>query len=798
MSHNVPTAECLRTIPEIFETNVSECLAARTKSLSKVTGLGPPDMCHITKVQEGKKSILSSVQLPPSLVGSYHYCYGIDCSSPAGVAAYFNGLVNDMGNINMTKGAWRIQSGTYCSYNALARVDVRVEVTMPGTVNAYVLDEQGRRFGCDDRVWQETQVCAVLRALSMVSPFAVHIDCLRTFKPLGHPSEERSFLKSAEALFGYGKFLGTDVLTAPPTSVNNRLTVGLKEYFFNSSRYAQGIAFFEKFVEQDPELVSIIAEAMDMLNQTGKAVCLLAKTLLEVPSSSTMLMQQSQLLLSVGDKENALDLAKLVVDLSPAQAQSWINLATMYTANRDYKMALVALNVTPMAHGPEFRLPEMPKPHWMSNSNEVMRDMVEEEEDGDPTLSNLPASSLKGTFAAAYNVLTRILTEITWDELLSFRSKVFLMEEEYTSTFKQQAPLSSSVPDDAEKPVPNEEINMVTGEASNPTHASGIEGDTRDSVDVVHSEHECSVDKHTSSTDEKSDETDTVKQATDEGLGVDGPEEKAGLGEAGLGENNPEEDAGLGVNNPEEDAGLGVNDPDDDNGLGVADAGLESTGEEKDMETTTSLVNEKESIPLQPVSTSVDGGLATPSNPVTFRTRDSISDAFLDTPIAGGKRLLERWLDQLFTALYQDLMCNVLWKAQEQNTNSQQSHTVGDYLRYGVLTKRLHHKDDAIQAFQKCTQTGFCLRGLLQTLDTYSFDGFVEETLSTVDIICRFYDDHKQLMVPHMVEGAVFRLISKHGLSMITQLGRDYVKNNSFIKKIVDSAIRQQVHGFDR
>jgi hypothetical protein len=30
----------------------------------------------------------------------------------------------------------------------------------------------------------------------------------------------------------------------------------------------------------------------------------------------------------------------------------------------------------------------------------------------------------------------------------------------------------------------------------------------------------------------------------------------------------------------------------------------------------------------------------------------------------GGKRLLERWLDQLFTALYQDLMCSVIWSAQ--------------------------------------------------------------------------------------------------------------------------------------
>ncbi|KNC76963.1 hypothetical protein SARC_10563, partial [Sphaeroforma arctica JP610] len=92
----------------------------------------------------------------------------------------------------------------------------------------------------------------------------------------------------------------------------------------------------------------------------------------------------------------------------------------------------------------------------------------------------------------------------------------------------------------------------------------------------------------------------------------------------------------------------------------------------------------------------------------------------------------------------------------------------------------------------------FCLRGLLQTLDTYSSDGFVEETLSTVDVICRFYTDHKQLVIPHEVEEAVFRLIAKHGLSMIKQLGLEYVKNNNYIKKMVDTAIARKVHGADR
>lgn len=80
-------------------------------------------------------------------------------------------------------GSWKIQSGTYCCYNAFTRVDVRVEVTMPGSVSAYVLDTQGRRYGCDDRMWQEVLVSSVLRALSKPSSFSTHIDGLRSFSP---------------------------------------------------------------------------------------------------------------------------------------------------------------------------------------------------------------------------------------------------------------------------------------------------------------------------------------------------------------------------------------------------------------------------------------------------------------------------------------------------------------------------------------------------------------------------------------------------------------------------------------
>jgi Chs5-Arf1p-binding protein BUD7/BCH1 len=49
----------------------------------------------------------------------------------------------------------------------------------------------------------------------------------------------------------------------------------------------------------------------------------------------------------------------------------------------------------------------------------------------DPALQRLPAPGLRGTWARAYALLTRLVSQIGWDELLKTRSSVFVMEEEY-------------------------------------------------------------------------------------------------------------------------------------------------------------------------------------------------------------------------------------------------------------------------------------------------------------------------------------------------------------------------------
>ena len=54
-----------------------------------------------------------------------------------------------------------------------------------------------------------------------------------------------------------------------------------------------------------------------------------------------------------------------------------------------------------------------------------------DDDEAEIALQRLPAPGLRGTWARAYALLTRLVSQIGWDELLKTRSAVFVMEEEY-------------------------------------------------------------------------------------------------------------------------------------------------------------------------------------------------------------------------------------------------------------------------------------------------------------------------------------------------------------------------------
>jgi Chs5-Arf1p-binding protein BUD7/BCH1 len=84
------------------------------------------------------------------------------------------------------------------------------------------------------------------------------------------------------------------------------------------------------------------------------------------------------------------------------------------------------------------------------------------------------------------------------------------------------------------------------------------------------------------------------------------------------------------------------------------------------------------------------------------------------------KRLCERWLDSLFMGLYEDLRIYTIWRtemAQYRQQQMQYKKSATEWEILGELAERLHHFDEAIEAYQQCLAVRFspkAMKGILK------------------------------------------------------------------------------------
>jgi len=118
---------------------------------------------------------------------------------------------------------------TSSCFNAFSRVDIRVDVKIPGGVEAYVVDLRGERYvhsslamsmsprGRDERekeadgrheatpeMWTETYLSAILRAIRYADDASYRLAGYRKLDPITTIEGESRFLKAAEELFFQG------------------------------------------------------------------------------------------------------------------------------------------------------------------------------------------------------------------------------------------------------------------------------------------------------------------------------------------------------------------------------------------------------------------------------------------------------------------------------------------------------------------------------------------------------------------------------------------------------------------
>ncbi|KAK9471136.1 Chs5p-Arf1p-binding proteins-domain-containing protein [Dipodascopsis tothii] len=642
-------------VPEIQEIEIGESINTRTAALSSFHTLGPPDLVHLVKWHPKTNT---------KEAGTYHYVTGVDTSS-ASFAAYLTSLTYSLGENQMWFGkqqTWKIHSGTYCCYNAFSRVDLRVRVQIPGSVEAFAVDERGEKRGTTDELWLETYVCAVVRALLFAEDDDYSITAYRKFNPIATVEAEERFLSALEKLLTRGWQLGSDPEVQVPTLVSNNLTTALFKFLKLTGRYTEGLNLLEKLREKDADLAPLVARCLLEMDEEVKAVALLHSSIKEASRDPNLLELQTQFCLSKGRLDFALETAKRAVNSAPSEFAPWARLVKVYIELKDYQQALLTLNSCPMFPYQNIDLHRMPvaqRVHLPAPAEGVLPEVSDENsiienEAVDPALLRLPAAPLRGTFAKAYALLVEIVHNIGWDALLKYRTRVFIMEEEYRS------------------------LKSEGGHARADSNASNVAINSKPSMD------------------------------------------------------SPSE-----------------------NGLEAA-AGIQAPEQSVDAD----VVKGQE----EPHAEGSENGVAATS---TFRS----------------KRLCERWLDNLFMVMYEDMRVYTLWRAEFAHYKSQQlvyRKTGREWEILGNLALRLRHEDKALEAYSYCLGAKFSQKALYGLLKIYVERNEPSNILNAVVKLTSYNHRWYTEFSPSLIS-AITKLMADEGLEKV----RNKIQGSDFPPHVI-------------
>ncbi|KAM0748531.1 chaps family protein [Meredithblackwellia eburnea MCA 4105] len=715
----------LLDVPEFIEVDIGESLISRTETLASFRELGPPDLCHVIKTtgKAGSKDI-----------GSYHYVSGIDASSSASLAAYLNSLTYHVEEVpgwffgsTTTKGGWKIRGGAYCSFNAFSRVDVRVEVKIPGGVEAYVVDLRGERHEATPVIWQEVYLSAMLRAILYADDANYRLAGFRKLSPITTPDAELRFLAAAESAFFKGWQLGSDPEIQVATVVSNHLTSGVMKYFGDAFRFEGAVNLFEKLAVKEGEVACLLARSYFGMNEEVKAVRVLQTALQNHPQSYSLLHVQCDFLRTKGKLDWALKLAKQAVNCAPSEFVTWAKLTEVNMELGLFSDALLTLNSCPMFTYNERDLHRMPTP---ARSHLPMKDFIRDSgilddestpqhnNDADVALLRLPAPSLRGTFAKAYALLAKLVSQIGWDELLKCRSLVFVMEEEYRA---QKAA--------AEVPPVNGDEDGEEKEGFGPLAVDEDEDGEGDKADDDASTKAVVEDDRSP--------VITVSPSFPNGNGTT----SAGGGADQGGPGSPIPTIKVSTESDGDREREGLKEYEKSKGLPGPGVPVVAEGIEKPQ---TAEVQEEEG--AQPAA----------GAPGSFNN----------------KRLCERWLDNLFMVLYEDLRVYTIWRAEVAHFKAQHlpyRKTGTEWEILGELAQRLHHKEEAKDAFQRALDAKFSAKAWLKLLEFYAEEGDVQRSLNAAIRLSAY--QHRWYMesaYPTAVAHQLFKLIRKEGLAKIS------------------------------
>ncbi|CAI4064728.1 hypothetical protein N7582_002777 [Saccharomyces uvarum] len=420
-------------------------------------------------------------------VGTFFYSMGIDTFDSTSVAVFLKRIADIITKVPQIwfgkRKTFQISRISFSSWNAFRKCDVNVIVHIPGTIQTLMMDCNGETADLEshaerDYIWAETFISGVVRSIMLMKDNAeegelqnlVETLILNPLTTWQIDETSESFIKLFPLVYRKGLLLGAPYYIANVTNTNNYMVDTLVEIVKLTRSVNMAETMLKNLAVENPEAIIILIKIFLACDREIDAMKLIYDELShdnktkgannDMDYKSELLCLQAEFLIDKKqDYAVAQNIAQEAANCSPSEFRPWYILSKAYLKLNDIENALLILNSCPMSPLKEKYILKRVVPLPSSNSlhlplpidvvlDEVTslnpQDVQKEHQSADPMLVNLAASNLKSTFQLAYRLLTEIVQITGWENLLKYRSNIFVMEDEYQTS-------SSSLPRGVEK-----------------------------------------------------------------------------------------------------------------------------------------------------------------------------------------------------------------------------------------------------------------------------------------------------------------------------------------------------------
>jgi hypothetical protein len=157
-------------------------------------------------------------------------------------------------------------------------------------------------------------------------------------------------------------------------------------------------------------------------------------------------------------------------------------------------------------------------------------------------------------------------------------------------------------------------------------------------------------------------------------------------------------------------------------------------------------------------------------------------------PGGKGKRLCERWLDNLFMLLYQDLRLFAALQTENQHCHQQGltlhqialRKTPAEWEVYADLCRSLGHEQEAVNCWKYSLELRWRSKSMLRLLETTEA---LDPCLTLISKLCTAWQRSYGVPIwPHPISRALVKLVKQHGVDKLQNACKNY-KNHTLLEK---------------